>query len=160
MARAQLAAVRSGKPSVNSSISGPMSASRIGRQPMRAGFSRVNCIFSDIRRMAAGLRMILRHFGFADKPEPRRCLVDGRRARPTPCPGPNHGEFSLIDTHLSCEWERTHDNRTPYGVAVTDGEHERGQSNGRKGWRRFLSAVSQRVSRPPKIDCRDIPTKA
>jgi hypothetical protein len=45
---------------------------------MRAGFSRVNCIFSDIRRVAAGLRtglrMILRHFGFADKPEPRMTI--------------------------------------------------------------------------------------
>jgi hypothetical protein len=32
-------------------------------------------------QMAA--RFILRRFGFADKPEPRLRLVDGRRARPT-----------------------------------------------------------------------------
>src|ERR1700731_4427038 len=46
-------------------------------------------------------------------------LVDGRRAGPTPFSEWGRVEYSLIETHLSCELERTHDNRTPYAVDGT-----------------------------------------
>jgi len=48
-------------------------------------------------------------------------LVDGRRAGPTPSSESGRVEFSLIETHLSCELERTHNNRTLYAVDRSDG---------------------------------------
>jgi hypothetical protein len=74
-----------------------------------------------IPQMAASFRLTLRRFGFADKPEPRLRLVDGRRAGPTPDPEPRHVEFSLIETHLSRVFIRTRDAPTPYAVDMSGG---------------------------------------
>jgi hypothetical protein len=54
---------------------------------------------------------MLRHFGLLRNPEVPMRLVDGRRAGPTPFSEWGRVEFSLIETHLSCKLERTHDNR-------------------------------------------------
>jgi len=45
------------------------------------------------------------------------------RAGPTPFSEPGRVEFSLVETHLSCELERTHYNQTPYAVDATGGGH-------------------------------------
>jgi len=47
---------------------------------------------------------------------PMRRVVDRRQAEPTLLSESGRAEFSLIETHLSCELERTHDNRTLYAV--------------------------------------------
>jgi hypothetical protein len=71
--------------------------------------------------MAVGFSHGLRHFGLSRNPEAPMRLVDGRRAGPTPFSEPARVEFSLVGTHLSCELERTHDNRTPYAVDRSGG---------------------------------------
>jgi hypothetical protein len=71
--------------------------------------------------MAAGFSLRLRHVGLSRNPKTPMRLVDGRRAGPTPSSESGRVEFSLIETHLSCELERTHDNRTLYAVDRSDG---------------------------------------
>jgi hypothetical protein len=48
---------------------------------------------------------------------PRR----GFRGGPARGRTPRDAEFSVIKTHLYCDFERTHDTRTPYAVDVTGG---------------------------------------
>jgi hypothetical protein len=47
-------------------------------------------------------------------------LVEGRRAASTPFSESGRVEYSLIETHLSCELERMHHNRTLYAVDRSD----------------------------------------
>jgi hypothetical protein len=55
----------------------------------------------------------------SDKPKPlrqtvtRKGLTLGRASK--------NAKLSTIEAHLSCEFERTHDTRTPYGVDNMDG---------------------------------------
>jgi hypothetical protein len=71
--------------------------------------------------MAAGFSLRLRRVGLSRNPEAPIRLVDGRRGGPTPFSESGRVEFSLIETHLSCQLERTHDNRTLYAVDRSDG---------------------------------------
>jgi hypothetical protein len=59
--------------------------------------------------MAAGLNLRLRHVGLSRNPEAPMRLVDGRRAGATPSSESGRVEFSLVETRLSCELERTHE---------------------------------------------------
>src|SRR5256885_13703219 len=86
---------------------------------MLAVSSNARIVLPDIRQIAASFSLMLRHFGLLRNPEAPMRLVDGRRAGPTPFSEWGRVEFSLIETHLSCKLERTHDNRTPYAVDVT-----------------------------------------
>src|SRR5256885_8709741 len=99
---------------------------------MLAVSSNARIVLPDIRQIAASFSLMLRHFGLLRNPEAPMRLVDGRRAGPTPFSEWGRVEFSLIETHLSCKLERTHDNRTRYAVDVTGG----GRS----------SAISRRMS--------------
>jgi hypothetical protein len=92
--------------------------------------------------MAASFRLILTRFGLPDKPEAPIRIVDGRPTGPTPCPEPRHVEFSLIETRLSCEFEPTHDNRTPYTVEVTGGGRNSAMSRKMSAKRIFGMATS------------------
>jgi hypothetical protein len=71
--------------------------------------------------MAASFSLRLRRGGLSRNPEAPMRLVDGRRAGPTPFSESGRVEFSLIEKHLSCELERTHDNRTLYAIDWSDG---------------------------------------
>ena len=71
--------------------------------------------------MAAGFSLRLRHIGLLPNPEGPMRLDDGRRAGLTPFSESGRVEFSLIETHHSCELERTHDTRTLDAVDRSDG---------------------------------------
>ena len=92
--------------------------------------------------MAASFRLILTRFGLPDKPEAPIRIANGRPTGPTPCPEPRHVEFSLIETRLSCEFEPTHDNRTPYAVEVTGGGRNSAMSRKMSAKRIFGMATS------------------
>src|SRR5256885_5770542 len=77
---------------------------------MLAVSSNARIVLPDIRQIAASFSLMLRHFGLLRNPEAPMRLVDGRRAGPTPFSEWGRVEFSLIETHLSCKLERTHDN--------------------------------------------------
>jgi hypothetical protein len=73
--------------------------------------------------MAAGLKVL--HVGLSGNPEAPMRLVHGRCAGPTPASESGRVESSLIRAHLSCELERTHDNRRPFPTLI-----------GARAWRR------------------------
>jgi hypothetical protein len=99
---------------------------------------------TDIRQIAASFSLMLRYFGLLRNPEAPMCLVDGRRAGPTPFSEWGRVEFSLIETHLSCKLERTHDNRTPYAVDVTGGGRSSAISR-RMSAKRFLGMATSAI---------------
>ena len=99
---------------------------------------------ADIRQIAASFSLMLRHFGLLRNPEAPMRLVDGRRAGPTPFSEWGRVEFSLIETHLSCKLERTHDNRTPYAVDVTGGGRSSAISR-RMSAKRFLGMATSAI---------------
>jgi hypothetical protein len=101
-------------------------------------------IQADIRQIAASFSLMLRHFGLLRNPEAPMRLVDGRRAGPTPFSEWGRVEFSLIETHLSCKLERTHDNRTPYAVDVTGGGRSSAISR-RMSAKRFLGMATSAI---------------
>ena len=107
-------------------------------------FSNVEFDQADIRQIAASFSLMLRHFGLLRNPEAPMRLVDGRRAGPTPFSEWGRVEFSLIETHLSCKLERTHDNRTPYAVDVTGGGRSSAISR-RMSAKRFLGMATSAI---------------
>jgi len=104
----------------------------------------LNTVITDIRQIAASFSLMLRHFGLLRNPEAPMRLVDGRRAGPTPFSEWGRVEFSLIETHLSCKLERTHDNRTPYAVDVTGGGRSSAISR-RMSAKRFLGMATSAI---------------
>jgi hypothetical protein len=94
--------------------------------------------------MAAGFSLKLRRCGLSRNPEAPMRIVDGRRAGPTPSSGLGHVELSLIETHLSCELERTHDNRTLYAVDRSDGGRN-SEISRRMSANRFLGMATSAI---------------
>ena len=99
---------------------------------------------ADIPQMAAGFSLKLRRCGLSRNPEAPMRIVDGRRAGPTPSSGLGHVELSLIETHLSCELERTHDNRTLYAVDRSDGGRN-SEISRRMSANRFLGMATSAI---------------
>src|ERR1700719_1450599 len=105
---------------------------------------RMDVSSTDIRQIAARFSLMLRHFGLLRNPEAPMRLVDGRRAGPTPFSEWGRVEFSLIQTHLSCNAERTLGNRTPYAVDVTGGGRSSAISR-RMSAKRFLGMATSAI---------------
>jgi hypothetical protein len=101
-------------------------------------------LFTDIPQVAAGFSFRLRHIGLSRNPEAPMRLDDGRRAGPTPSSESGRVEFSLIETQLSCELERTHDNRTLYAVDRSDGGRNSAISR-RMSANRFLEMATSAI---------------
>jgi hypothetical protein len=59
---------------------------------------------TDIRQMAAGYSLILRHIGLSHNPEAPMRLADGRRAGPTPCQSRDVSNFRASRRTFSVNW--------------------------------------------------------
>jgi hypothetical protein len=59
---------------------------------------------------------------------------------------PRDAEFSVIKTHLYCDFERTHDTRTPYAVDVTGGGRSSANKR-REVWSHFIGYFALGLAR-------------